>query len=721
MNAIKDDDPADTVLSIRLRRHKPWRQRIPATFLGLLLGIGAMDPLFAQEPPPAALPLGSLKTVPVPKVAGLKQFLRVDASGNIKPSAKKALLVLGKAMFWDQAVGSDGKACASCHFNAGADSRTKHQLNPGLRPESPDSQFSTEAPFHFSNNHHLKATDYPFFRSLDPDDGVDPDIFTNDITSSQGVSKGSFISTFFSDCPGDLFPLIGKICDEGTSFLEDVIFGTRRQVEPRNAPTMIGAVFNERNFWDGRARSEFNGVNPLGDLDPYARVLLYCGTATDSLGKCKENGGPLQKIRLTDTARLINSSLASQSVGPPLNELEMSFPGRSFPLLGKKLLGLSQALPGQMVATDDSVLGKYSKAPAKGINLTYKQLVEAAFQDKWWKSGNIKVSVAAQQPALDKTINISFAQTGEFTQMEFNFSLFWGLAIQAYESTLIPSQTPFDRAFESGKPYNYSHASWGEKEKLGLTTFIGKGRCAACHGGAELTNASVRNVRNQKIERMVMGDDRVAVYDNGFYNTTVTLCDRGNSSGICHDIGLGASMGPLNLPLSRSRFFQQAPVCKFGNLVVNGSSFTGCTSAPLMPERPEEGIAFNLLQPDERVAVDGAFKTPGLRNVALTAPYFHHGGILSLRDVVEFYDRGGNFRRANQDNRDIDITRLNLTEEEKVGLVKLMEAMTDARVRHERAPFDHPELHVPSLGTLPAVGAGGVATPQPTFSDNLAP
>ena len=41
------------------------------------------------------------------------------------------------------------------------------------------------------------------------------------------------------------------------------------------------------------------------------------------------------------------------------------------------------------------------------------------------------------------------------------------------------------------------------------------------------------------------------------------------------------------------------------------------------------------------VAADGTFKIPGLRNVELTAPYFHNGGELTLLDVVKFYARGG--------------------------------------------------------------------------------
>src|SRR5262249_13453527 len=61
---------------------------------------------------------------------------------------------------------------------------------------------------------------------------------------------------------------------------------------------------------------------------------------------------------------------------------------------------------------------------------------------------------------------------------------------------------------------------------------------------------SITNVQNlQVLERMVMGNDQVAVYDNGHYNTSVrpTL----------EDLGIGATIGPNNLPLSNSRFFQK--------------------------------------------------------------------------------------------------------------------------------------------------------------------
>ena len=50
-----------------------------------------------------------------------------------------------------------------------------------------------------------------------------------------------------------------------------------------------------------------------------------------------------------------------------------------------------------------------------------------------------------------------------------------------------------------------------------------------------------------------------------------------------------------------------------------------------------------LLQPQERVAVDGAHKVPALRNVELTAPYFHNGGMATLEQVKAFA-KGGSAR-----------------------------------------------------------------------------
>jgi hypothetical protein len=78
--------------------------------------------------------------------------------------------------------------------------------------------------------------------------------------------------------------------------------------------------------------------------------------------------------------------------------------------------------------------------------------------------------------------------------------------------------------------------------------------------------------------------------------------------------------------------------------------------------------------------------------------------------VVDFYNRGGDF---NHKDKDSHIRPLRLSEVQKNGLVAFMLALTDERVRYERAPFDHPALDVPNGPSLPAVGAGGRSAGNP--------
>jgi hypothetical protein len=138
------------------------------------------------------------------------------------------------------------------------------------------------------------------------------------------------------------------------------------------------------------------------------------------------------------------------------------------------------------------------------------------------------------------------------------------------------------------------------------------------------------------------------------------------------------------------------------------------------------------LRPDERVAADGAFKTPGLRNAELTAPYFHNGGTSTLEDVVRFYNRGGDFAAVNRNNLDVDITPLGLGEQDILDVAEFIRTLTDPRVKNESGPFDHPSLTIGNGGTpgsfttllgfpvlddricIPAVGAAGANRPLGT-------
>jgi hypothetical protein len=206
-----------------------------------LVARGETETLPTPLPPPLA-------AVPVPEPAHLDQFV----------ADRAAAIRLGKALFWDMQVGSDGiQACGSCHFQAGADPRRTNQLNPDLNGSDPT--FSSP----FGPNSTLTAQDFPFHRLANPDDAASVVADRNDVVSSQGV----FLTMFVDIIPGSALDQVLQLVDPVFN-----VGGIKtRRVEPRNAPTVIDAVFNYRNFWDGRAQSDFNGINPFGVRQRFVR------------------------------------------------------------------------------------------------------------------------------------------------------------------------------------------------------------------------------------------------------------------------------------------------------------------------------------------------------------------------------------------------------------------------------------------------------------------
>lgn len=612
-------------------------------------------PAQAQVIQPAPV-LQSLRQVPVPRPSNLGSFIL----------NQQAAIQLGKALFWDMQVGSDGvSACASCHFHAGVDNRAKNQVSPGLLAvdalgnPAPDTTFQVGPP-----NYTLLATDFPFHKLKNVDDANSTVLRDrNDVASSQGVFLRQFLG-------------LDAANNEINLSVPDTVFKVgginTRRVEPRNSPTAINAVFNQRNFWDGRAVDIFNGVNPFGLRDAGAKVFFADKPSS---------------VRAVSVV-IDNASLASQAVGPPLSAFEMSSAGKVFPELGRRLLS-KRPLALQRVDSQDSVLGTLSQGVSPGLAVTdYATLIRQAFKPEWWQgtvevqfdpvSGTSKGTAQADssKPLTDAT-RLSGGDTRKlpgYTQMEANFSLYFGLAVQLYEATLVSDQTPYD-AYAEGKTTALS-----DQQKLGLDVFLNKGRCVTCHKGAEFTAASVQNVARGRLERMLMGDGQNGVYDSGFYNIGVRPSRE--------DLAVGAN-DPFGYPLSEARLLSQLGPTVYQSVV---------------------GVAPNLsLAPSERVVANGSFKTPGLRNVELTAPFFHNGGQRTLREVVEFYNRGGDFAAQNIKDLDADIVRLGLTTKEKDALVAFLRALTDERVRYRKAPFDHPQLFIPNghVGDTVAVTNNG--------------
>lgn len=620
--------------------------------------------VFEQKPPPPPLSVGQ-----VPPVLELNLYV-LDL---------QAAVVLGKAFFWDQQAGSDGTACATCHYQAGADNRYLNQLAPSLNHTNlaKAGVYDKTRTGRGAPNYTLRRGDFPFHVLLDPKNRDSKVVFSSDdVVSSSGVFARHFsavadATTSLDRCELVLDPRfrVGGLAT--------------RRVVPRNSPSVINAVFNERNFWDGRANNFFNGVSPFGPRDTAARIQRWTGTALQP-----------------EVMRLQNGSLASQAVGPTLSDFEMSCGGRVFADVGRKLLS-RRALATQKVAVDDSALAPYRHSSGLGLADSYATLIQRAFRPEWWSA-----------PA---------SATSGTPQMEQNFSLFWGLAIQAYESTLVSDDTPFDRYLRGDA------TALTAAQVRGLTVFTGQGQCIGCHAGPALTTAA-RTVRElNPLQRMPLATQQIALYDDGFYNIGVRPSEEDRGLGGTDPFGNPLAFAPQWLEQVRSG---RAPV---DPIRVNPDLFEVRAALPSNPTAAMLQLAYS----GDRVAVDGAFKVPGLRNVELTGPYFHNGGEATLDDVVLFYNRGGN-RRLLTTTTDTSrfgafptnlaaLAPLGLTDAQRADLVAFLKGLTDERVRWEKAPFDHPALTLPhghktaassTLGssyatdiglTLPEVGSAGRA------------
>lgn len=636
---------------------------------------------------------------------------------------KTAAIALGKALFWDENVGSNGVACATCHFHAGADSRTSNQLNTGLLHLNDSASSKT---FDVLNNNHvfsdsLRADDFPFFKFSDVNNINSKILFqTDDVVGSAGVYQQTFTAVDTNRLDED----VCKLDDDAIHQMGGLL---ARQTTKRNAPTVINAIFNHRNFWDGRANNEFNGLSPFGPRDVNAKIWVS-----------KNGKAVAQKINLK------NASLASQALGPPTDMIEMSCAGRTFQQIAKKLL-TQKPLVNQEVHAQDSVLAPLREASGKGLTSTYEALIKKAFNPIYWKqTGLLKGSA--------------------YSQLETNFSFFFGLAIQMYESTLVSNQSKFDIGVASMQEEDTDPPNFNPAEKRGLGIFV-DAHCDTCHAGPvfstatnlEIYSANAYKAGNAYVDRIGFvpsnSNDSVdaTLADRGFFNTSVVPDE--------YDVGLGGT-DPWGNPLSYAQQYinsiKPKPKKFVDNFVVSVCDFTGpfildfkpseltasqdkigCASLPKSyVTRPKSSVVQNeLASPDQgrlSTLTTGAFKVPTLRNVELTGPYMHNGSMKSLEEVVEFYNRGGNVH--NRRHAATLVFAQGFSQTDKDALVAFLKTLTDERVRWEKAPFDHPSLNLPhghktsgSGGLLddehlqiPAVGKNGLSSePLQPFANNL--
>jgi cytochrome c peroxidase len=196
-------------------------------------------------------------------------------------------------------------------------------------------------------------------------------------------------------------------------------------------------------------------------------------------------------------------------------------------------------------------------------------------------------------------------------------------ALAAFERTLVFGNTPWDRWYFGGEADAISDAA-----KRGFEVFLNDGRCVSCH---------------------VIEQDHALFTDHQF-----------------HNIGVGMNRIQGDVP----RFVGAFLTAKNQGVDVDVAVLSN-------PDSSELGrFAVN-----EQFDGLGSFKTSTLRNIAVTAPYFHDGSAATLRDVVVHYNNGGVTNEGDPVNDFLSggIRPLELTDQQIDDLVAFMESLTSPR------------------------------------------
>lgn len=191
-------------------------------------------------------------------------------------------------------------------------------------------------------------------------------------------------------------------------------------------------------------------------------------------------------------------------------------------------------------------------------------------------------------------------------------------AIASYERTLLAGDSPFDRYY-----FAKDRTTLTESAARGLRIFRRKGNCANCHE---------------------ISWNNALFMDNRFYN-----------------IGVG--------------FKRLQPV--LDEFIAKLRTGNNPDNIELTAQQRSELGRFNVTKV---IADIGKFKTPTLRNIALTAPYMHDGSVETLEQVIEYYDRGG------EKNRFLDaaIFPLHLTDLEKQDLGAFLQSLTSPQYKEKQ-------------------------------------
>ncbi|MCC6998470.1 MAG: hypothetical protein IT370_27915 [Deltaproteobacteria bacterium] len=261
----------------------------------------------------------------------------------------------------------------------------------------------------------------------------------------------------------------------------------------------------------------------------------------------------------------------------------------------------------------------------------------------------------AGQPFHDAFDCMDAADQATINRIYINFAK----AIAAYEFTLLSKNAPFDRWVTSG----FKSSDLSASAQRGARLFVGKGICAECHSGSLLTDNDFHNI---------------GVPQSGMYVPTEAECAAGapcdcTVADPANCLPWGFRDGARKL--KNSKFRRDSKWSDDAECVANVDMHGDAAYAAAHPTECGGRIKHYVVTLTD--ALKGTWKTPSLRDVALTAPYMHSGQLATLREVVEHYNRGGvHSAGAAPGMKDARIVPLNLTPQEIDDLVAFMESLT---------------------------------------------
>jgi cytochrome c peroxidase len=381
----------------------------------------------------------------------------------------------------------------------------------------------------------------------------------------------------------------------------------------RNSPTVLNASFNTYSLWDGSTDSVWAIARPAIEGNPqnFSRTgVAYAICASDNTGNRANYKAEYEAI--FGNSDTAGGSTVCGILAVPGSGNNYGRTNYNGGTVAMTIGSVTMTLNGHGFQNGAPIVLSTTGALPTGFTAGTTYFIRATAPNTFELSATSGGAAITPTGTQSGTHTIAFASAIK-TQLDRILANF-GKAIGAYEHLLVSKNSLFDQWVAGNE--NALSAS----QKRGLKVFIGKGNCVRCHSGPNFSDGIFHNLGVPQVGGLSGGNDL------GRHDGITTLVSGANST--------------------------------FNTTSIHNSNAS-----------VNRVIGLSATEADK-----GKFKTPTLRSVNKTPPYFHNGTFSSLWDVVNFYNfagNGGNFPGT----KDTILTTRHMTNEEMEDLVNFLKAL----------------------------------------------